>query len=118
MREIIDRYIRGSIGGDIYDKAIDCLLALRESCISEDEAPTFNKFMEQLKERYSTGQHRDFFQMLVKRKLSLITCYESELSSIVTPQEAEQFLTEQSKAPTKQAVQINQKKQNDLDLLE
>lgn len=46
MREIIDRYVRGSIGGDIYDKAVECLLALRESCVSEDEAPVFNRFME------------------------------------------------------------------------
>ena len=89
MREIIDRYIRGSINGDIYDKAMECLLTLRESCITEDEAPVFNKFMDQLKERYSSGQHRDFFQLLVSKKISLITCYESELSSLVTPQEAE-----------------------------
>jgi len=29
MKDIIDRYIRGSINGDIYDKALEGLLELR-----------------------------------------------------------------------------------------
>jgi ATP-dependent DNA helicase 2 subunit 2 len=92
MKDIIDRYIRGSINGDIYDKALECLLELRQACVSEDEAPFFNKFMETLKEKYSHDTHKDFFGLLIKMKLSLITSAESELSSIVTAQEAENFL--------------------------
>lgn len=46
MRDLIEKYIRSSIDGDLFDKAIECLIILRESCISEDEAPLFNKFMQ------------------------------------------------------------------------
>ena len=48
--------------------------------------------METLKEKYSHDTHKDFFGLLIKKKLSLITSAESELSSIVTAQEAENFL--------------------------
>ena len=92
MKDIIERYIRGSINGDIYDKAFECLQELRRACVTEDEAPFFNKFMETVKEKFSNGTHRDFFGMLVKKKLSLITSAESELSSIVTELEADNFL--------------------------
>ena len=45
MRDVIERYIRGSVNGDIYGKAMDCLLELRKACVNEDEAPFFNKFL-------------------------------------------------------------------------
>jgi hypothetical protein len=60
--------------------------------VSEDEAPFFNKFMENIKEKYSHDTHKDFFGMLIKKKISLITNEASELSSIVTALEAENFL--------------------------
>lgn len=53
MRDVIERYVRGSLNGDIYEKALDCLLELRKAAISEDEAPFFNKFMATLKEKFS-----------------------------------------------------------------
>lgn len=56
--------------------------------------------------------------MLTKRKISLITCFESELSSVVTPQEAEEFLISERKKATEQVTQIKEKKQDDFDLLE
>jgi len=118
MREIIDRYIRGSINGDIYDKALECLLVLRESCVAEDEAPLFNKFMEQIKGKYSAGHHREFFVLLAAKKITLITFMESELSSIVTPEEAEHFLkASASGAPTEREV-ITAQQDADLDLLD
>lgn len=119
MRDVIDRYIRGSINGDIYDKAIECLLTLRNSCVSEDEAPLFNKFLEQLKDRYSRGHHKDFFAALVRQKVSLITYVESELSSIVTPEEAEQFLTLAPATTNSPDTQAPRTKQDaDFDLLD
>lgn len=56
--------------------------------------------------------------MLTKRKISLITCFESELSSVVTPQEAEDFLVSERKKPAQQVAQIQEKKPDDFDLLE
>jgi ATP-dependent DNA helicase 2 subunit 2 len=89
MRDIIDKYIKNSMQGDIYDKALECLMALREACINEDEAPTFNKFMAVLKEKYQHGSQSGFFMLLVNKKVSLITSLESEFSSVVSPKEAE-----------------------------
>lgn len=92
MRDVIERYIRGSLNGDIYDKALDCLLELRKACVNEDEAPFFNKFMATLKEKYSQSKtHYGFWHLLSKQRVSLITCLESELSSVISPKEAEDF---------------------------
>ena len=93
MKAIIERYIRCSLKGDLYEKALDCLKELRQACVSEDEAAIFNQFMARVKEHYGKGSHSAFFSLLVKNKISLITCHESELSSVVTPKEAEEFLT-------------------------
>jgi ATP-dependent DNA helicase 2 subunit 2 len=61
MQAIIERYIRSSLNGDLYEKAFECLLELRLACISEDEAPTFNQFLGKLKDLFSFGAHREFF---------------------------------------------------------
>jgi ATP-dependent DNA helicase 2 subunit 2 len=50
IQAIIERYVRCSLKGDLYEKAFDCLTQMREACISEDEAPVFNKFMDKLKD--------------------------------------------------------------------
>ena len=114
MQAIIERYVRSSLGGDLYDKAFECLSQLRQAAVSEDEAPTFNKFLEHLKSLYSTGPHQGFFAMLVKAKFSLITKQESEISSVVTPAEAEAFLKEACIQP-KPAEKANPKKKDDDD---
>ena len=80
MKVIIDRFIRSSVQGDIFDKALECLISLRQSAVSEDEAPFFNKFMHQIKENYSS-----FFKVIVKNQITLISNEESKISSIVTP---------------------------------
>lgn len=33
MKSMIDRFVNNSLAGDLYQKAIECLIALRESCI-------------------------------------------------------------------------------------
>ena len=38
MQNLIERFVKNSLKGDLYQKAIECLQALRESCIKEDEA--------------------------------------------------------------------------------
>lgn len=93
LSEITEKYIRSSIDGDIYEKALECLQLLRETCISEDEAGTFNDFLKILKEKYhKSGEHRPFFDMLANNKVTLIDTLESNLSSVISPQQAEDFL--------------------------
>jgi ATP-dependent DNA helicase 2 subunit 2 len=81
----VERYVRCSLRGDLYEKAYECLKAIREACVKEDEAPSFNKFLARVKDMFGRGPHKDFFGMLKKDKVSLITAAESEISSIVTP---------------------------------
>lgn len=92
MQAIIERYVRQSLNGDLYEKALECLTALRNACVTEDEAPIFNKFMEKVKDLFAHGPSRAFFQLLVGKKLSLITKDESAISSIITQEEAKNFL--------------------------
>lgn len=57
MRTIVERYVRCSLNGDLYMKALECLRTIREACVKEDEAPTFNQFMAALKDKFAQGAH-------------------------------------------------------------
>lgn len=92
LRDIIDRYVRGSTNGDLHPKALEMLIELRKACVNEDEAPFFNKAITGYKAKYSRGPQAGFWLLVTKEKISLITCQESEFSSVVTPKEAEDFL--------------------------
>ena len=83
MQAIIHRYIRCSLDGDLYDKALECLAELRAACVKEDEAKKFNDFLHTIKANFTK-----FFCLLQEKNMSLITIIESELSSIVTEDEA------------------------------
>lgn len=56
MEKMIKRYIESSMSGDLFDKALHCLQALREGCAKEDEAESFNTLAKSLK-----SKHPDFF---------------------------------------------------------
>lgn len=87
MEKMIKRFIESSMGGDLYDKAIQCLQAMREGCSKEDEAESFNTLAKGLK-----NKHPDFFTRMQQEKCSLITKHESELSSKVEQTEANEFI--------------------------
>jgi ATP-dependent DNA helicase 2 subunit 2 len=61
MQNLIERFVKNSLKGDLYGKAIECLITLRESCVKEDEAASFNKFMDRIKKIFSKGSHKGFF---------------------------------------------------------
>ncbi len=89
MQNMIERFVQNSLNGDLYEKAIECLVVLRETCVREDEGQAFNKFMQVLKSKFAKpGNNEDFFQEIVKRKISLITKKETSTSSHVTDEEA------------------------------
>lgn len=90
MQNLIERFVKNSLNGDLYSKAIECLKALREACIKEDEGATFNKFMERMKKLFATGTNAEFFKEVIANKVSLITKKESPISSIVTEEEAKE----------------------------
>lgn len=90
MKDMITKLVNHSLHGDLYQKAIECLAALREACVNEDEAQKFNLFMEILKKKYTAGSNKDFFDLIVQERISLITKDESSISSTITAEEAKQ----------------------------
>lgn len=90
MQNMIERFVKNSLDGDLYSKAIDCLKALREACIKEDEGGNFNKFMDRVKKQFQHGSHSQFFQDVIDNQISLITKEESAISSMVTQKEAKE----------------------------
>ena len=77
MEKMIKRFIDSSMNGDLFDKAVECLQAMREGSIKEDEAESFNNLAKQLK------RNPDFFKKMQESKCGLITKHESKLSSHV-----------------------------------
>ena len=77
------------------------MISLREACVAEDEAQKFNLFMEMIKKRYTVGANKEFFEMVRKERVSLITKDESSISSTITKQEAEQFLFQDAQSKVK-----------------
>ena len=93
MQKMIERFISMSLKDDLFAKAIDCLRELRQACIDEDEAPSFNRFAYRIRNTYSKGdESSNFFLRVVTEGITLITKHESKLSSLIEQQEANEFL--------------------------
>mmetsp|Transcript_36911 Transcript_36911/g.56520 ORF Transcript_36911/g.56520 Transcript_36911/m.56520 type:complete len:172 (-) Transcript_36911:54-569(-) len=120
MSNIIINFIQGSLQGDLFEKAFDCLRAMRESCVKEDEAGKFNDFLEMLRARFSARGKLDFFMaQIVKNKMTLITSDESEYSSVITAKEAEAFLKWKPDSKAKEEAPKKPKQDDDdLDLID
>lgn len=76
MQDIIKQFIETSIRGSYYDKALECLKALRRGCTSEFEeieAPTFNTFLVDLKEKCFNSDQHSFWKLLIQKGITLIT---------------------------------------------
>ena len=85
---MIERFVKNSLKGDLYSKAVECLGSLREACVKEDEGQSFNKFMEKVKKMFGQGTFKEFWYEVVQKGISLITKKESGISSTVTEEEA------------------------------
>ena len=73
MTELIEKFIKESFQGNMYEKALDCLQELRKGCIQEDEASSFNDFLHLLKDRYSNSNHQKFWQKVQASNFSRLT---------------------------------------------
>ena len=59
MREMvarIDAFVEGSYGDQLYGRAMECVRALREACVRDREAHTFNEWLEASKARHKSGR--------------------------------------------------------------
>ena len=108
MMNMIERFVKNSLKGDLYGKAIDCIAAMRKVCVRDDEAGKYNDFMRRIKRVFSRGSYRDFFVLLQSAAkdgvpVSLITQKESSISSNVTQDEAAKFLANDDEPEPKAA---------------
>ena len=89
LGQIIVNLVSSSFGEQNYEKALNCLNAMREICIRENEALKFNEFMNTLKQNYAQSEKRKGFWELVK--IGLIQ--KSESSEGCSEAEAVNFWT-------------------------
>ncbi|CAG8538658.1 13242_t:CDS:10 [Funneliformis caledonium] len=93
MCQVVEHFVKSSFGTSLYDKALECLNLLRETCAKENESELFNKFLRELKTIvFTTNPPRtNFWELLERNKLSLIINTEAD-DSMTTEKEAEEFL--------------------------
>jgi ATP-dependent DNA helicase 2 subunit 2 len=91
MRDRIVKFVHESIKDSYYDKAIECLDALRSGCLQEGEVGNFNNFMNDLKKFFRGKRRNDFWERIVSKDISLITMDENAESDI-TGEDAVRFL--------------------------
>ena len=94
LQVLIERFVKNSLRGDLYDKAIECMRAMREACVREDEGQRWNEFLrDKVKRVFATGSYKGFYEMVKQahksgQRLTLITHKESQTSSDITEEEA------------------------------
>nr|APB87921.1 ATP-dependent DNA helicase 2 subunit KU8 [Dendrobium officinale] len=82
MQDHIYGLLENSYKGDNYLNATECLIALRNSCIREQEPKKFNDFLHYLCENQKTLDLRDFFELLSSKNITLITKTEAADSDV------------------------------------
>uniref|UniRef100_A0A8C5QMW4 X-ray repair cross-complementing protein 5 n=1 Tax=Leptobrachium leishanense TaxID=445787 RepID=A0A8C5QMW4_9ANUR len=79
-----------------YSKALGCVTAFRAESVRVSDVQLFNDFLHSLKAKTEVGKLREFWDIIKQDGVSLITCEESQ-GSTVSPSEAKQFLIKEEK---------------------
>ncbi|KAK7717483.1 ATP-dependent DNA helicase yku80 [Diaporthe eres] len=95
MGEVVRSLIKESMGDKNYDRAIENIGVLRETCIGLEVPELYNNFLRDLKKKIfsdalGTGRKEMWGKLRLSGKLGLITKSESEVSNI-TQDEAKQL---------------------------
>lgn len=102
IQERIVQFVNESIQSQLYDKASDCLVAMREICVVEEEPDLFNTFLHRLRTLFCGKERDDFWRTrVVDAQITLITSDQTP-ESATTPAEAAAFL-QYRPAPASQA---------------
>ncbi|KAJ3678288.1 hypothetical protein LUZ60_002091 [Juncus effusus] len=91
MKNYINDLLENSCDDSSYNKALDCLIALRKGCIIEQEPSEFNKFVTGLYAKWKNTDLVNFFRLLSSKGITLIM-KEEAADSEVTEEEAKGFL--------------------------
>lgn len=98
MKNKIYDLVEDSFEGDKYDKAVECLFALRRGCVLEQEPKQFNDFVQYLCRFCREHDLSDFVELLALKGMTLITKSEAA-DSDVRDEAARSFLvTKEPKA--------------------
>jgi len=92
MRNIIIKFINESFKGSYYIKAVDCINALRDACIEEDEVEFFNNFLGELKQVFPKEKYMEIWKLIIQNKITLISVKEN-IKSNMTEEECNQWLS-------------------------
>ncbi|MBA0652599.1 hypothetical protein Goklo_019848 [Gossypium klotzschianum] len=99
LREKILALLIHSDEGDKYQKAVDCVAALRKGCILEQEPGPYNDLMHHIRQYCEEKGIKSLPQLLASRDLTLISKSEAEDSSDVTAEEARSFFVKMEPKP-------------------
>ncbi|OZJ05657.1 hypothetical protein BZG36_01514 [Bifiguratus adelaidae] len=109
MCRVITELVTVSFGDAFYDKALSCLVALRETCALENESDAFNAFLPELRATCVSqqgGRRSDFWDRVMEKRITLISADEA-VDSSVSLAEAERFL-QGEEAPSASSAPIEQ----------
>jgi ATP-dependent DNA helicase 2 subunit 2 len=70
---MIVKLVHDSIKDSHYQKALECLGALRDGCLQENEVEHYNRFMADIKKYFKGKRRNDFWLSIVTNRVSLIT---------------------------------------------
>ncbi|KAL2644979.1 hypothetical protein R1flu_012566 [Riccia fluitans] len=91
MKKIITDLLDSAYNGNTYEKAMACLVALRNGCVVQEEPTEFNTFLEEIANRCRGKRQNDFWERVVTKNITLISKEETPDSG-VTQEEAAAFL--------------------------
>ncbi|MFQ6661858.1 hypothetical protein Gotur_029876 [Gossypium turneri] len=98
LREKILALLIHSDEGDKYQKAVECVAALRKGCILEQEPGPYNDLMHHIRQYCEEKGIKSLPQLLASRDLTLISKSEAE-DSDVTAEEARSFFVKMEPRP-------------------
>ena len=67
MDVIIQRLVDESVNGSHFNKAVDCLIAMRDGCLVEEEIEIFNEILIGLKNKYSKTPKKYFWELVIRK---------------------------------------------------
>lgn len=91
MRNRILQLVLDSFRDQFFAKALDCVKVLRKEAIKAGESAMLNIFLQEMKEKIINQRGHEFWLLLVKERVTLITQDEAADSSI-TDTQAKEFL--------------------------
>lgn len=121
MSAVIVQFVFEGFAGQFFDKAIDCIRALREGCLQNDESESFNAFLRKFRDQCilesaaPSGRPKpEFWDRIVNAGITLISNEEAK-DSKTTAEEARKFLAEDTSA---QDLDVSKQAENEEDLEE